>query len=176
MISDVVRRAQAGEEAAFAELFAKHRMQVYRLCLGRTNSHEQAEDLVQETFLQVYLKIGSFRGDAAFTTWLYRIAWNLTLMSFRKKQLPTVSVEDVLPHADAFACRDGRLESTSLRTVLTSAIRALSPGQRDVFLRKYVDGMAHSEIAQLLGCSIGNSKSQCYKAAGKMRSVLQGSL
>ena len=176
MISETVRRAQAGEEAAFTELFAKHRMQVYRLCLGRTNSHEQAEDLVQETFLQVYLKIGSFRGDAAFTTWLYRIAWNLTLMSFRKKQLTTVSVEDLAPDSTAFARRDGQLDNTSLRVALTTAMAQLPRGQRDVFQRKYIDGLAHHEIAGQLGCSLGNSKSQCYKANHKLRSALEGSL
>ena len=91
----LVRRAQSGDEQAFATLFQQHKNRVYSVCLLMTKDVAEAEDLTQEAFLQVFRTVGSFRGDAAFSTWLYRVAVNTVLMKLRRrKSPPTVSLDE----------------------------------------------------------------------------------
>src|SRR5712672_4019578 len=91
----LVERAQRGDEQAFATLFQSHKKRVYSVCLLMTKDVAEAEDLTQEAFLQVFRSVGSFRGDAAFSTWLYRVAVNTVLMKLRRRKAPpTVSLED----------------------------------------------------------------------------------
>ena len=90
-----MKRAQAGDEQAFATLFQQHKNRVYSVCLLMTKDVAEAEDLTQEAFLQVFRTVGSFRGDAAFSTWLYRVAVNTVLMKLRRrKSPPTVSLDE----------------------------------------------------------------------------------
>ena len=96
--SDVITRAQQGDSEAFASLFQTHKTRIYSLCLRMTNNTAEAEDLIQEAFLQVFRKLPTFRGDSALSTWLYLIAVNTVLMHFRKKTPRQVSLDEPYEH------------------------------------------------------------------------------
>jgi RNA polymerase sigma-70 factor, ECF subfamily len=173
----IVQRAQRGDEQAFATLFQRHKKRVYSVCLLMTKDVAEAEDLVQEAFLQVFRAIGSFRGDAAFSTWLYRVAVNTVLMKLRRKSPPALSLDEpVSPESPSlrrdFGRTDPALTGAIDRIALRRAIRELPEGCRTIFALHEVEGYQHHEIAQFLGCSIGNSKSQLHKAKLKMRELL----
>lgn len=174
---DLVKRAQEGDTDAFASLFYSHKARIYSVCLRMTNNTAEAEDLTQDAFLQVFRKLGSFRGDSALSTWLYRIAVNTVLMHFRKKALKQVSLDE--PYSqDAklvrreYGSKDDRLSGSVDRIALARAIKELPYGYRTIFLLHEVEGYEHQEIAQLLDCSVGNSKSQLHKAKLRIRELL----
>jgi RNA polymerase sigma-70 factor (ECF subfamily) len=174
---DLVKRAQCGDSDAFASLFHAHKAKVYSVCLRMTNNTAEAEDLTQDAFLQVFRKLATFRGDSALSTWLYRIAVNTVLMHFRKKALKQVSLDE--PYSqDAkvvrreYGSRDDRLAGSVDRIALARAIKELPDGYRTIFLLHEVEGYEHQEIAELLDCSVGNSKSQLHKAKLRIRELL----
>lgn len=174
----LIQRAQRGDEQAFAALFQMHKKRVYSVCLQMTKDVADAEDLTQEAFLQVFRSVNSFRGDSAFSTWLYRIAVNTVLMKLRRrKSPPLVSLDEPVTSDSPSLKRDvGRadpnLSGAVDRIALNRAIEELPAGCRQIFDLHEVKGYQHHEIAQLLQCSIGNSKSQLHKAKMKMRDVL----
>ena len=176
--SDLIRRAQEGDADAFGALFQAHRSRIYSVCLRMTSNGAEAEDLMQDTFLQVFRKITKFRGDSAFSTWLHRIAVNTVLMHFRKNSLNQISLDE--PHSDRdgakiqreYGARDRGLAGCLDRVALTRAMKELPAGYRTVFLLHEVEGYEHQEIAEILGCSVGNSKSQLYKARLRFRELL----
>jgi len=174
---DLVRRAQQGDSDAFSSLFYAHKARIYSVCLRMTNNTAEAEDLTQDAFLQVFRKLQTFRGDSALSTWLYRIAVNTVLMHFRKKALRQVSLDE--PYSqDAkmvrreYGSKDDRLTGSVDRIALARAIKDLPAGYRTIFLLHEVEGYEHQEIAQLLDCSVGNSKSQLHKAKLRIRELL----
>lgn len=176
--TEVIRKAQAGDAACFEALYTHHKRRVFSLCLRMTNNYAQAEDFTQEAFLQLYRKIGSFRGESAFSTWLHRLSVNIILMHWRKKGLAEVSLEETLdpqsedgPRKD-IGKRDDSLHGSIDRMTLENALSSLAPGYRIIFLLHDVEGYEHNEIAEMLGCSIGNSKSQLHKARMKLRTLL----
>jgi len=174
---DLIKRAQQGDADAFASLFHTHKARVYSVCLRLTNNATEAEDLTQDAFVQVFRKLASFRGDSALSTWLYRIAVNTVLMRFRKKTLRQVSLDEPC-HQDARSVRreyggkDARLAGCVDRIALARAIGELPEGYRTIFLLHEVEGYEHQEIAELLSCSVGNSKSQLHKAKLRIRQML----
>jgi RNA polymerase sigma-70 factor (ECF subfamily) len=174
---DLVQRAQIGDADAFASLFHAHKAKVYSVCLRMTNNTAEAEDLTQDAFLQVFRKLATFRGDSALSTWLYRIAVNTVLMHFRKKALKQVSLDEPFSQ-DAkvvrreYGSRDDRLTGCVDRIALARAIKELPDGYRTIFLLHEVEGYEHQEIAELLDCSVGNSKSQLHKAKLRIRELL----
>jgi RNA polymerase sigma-70 factor (ECF subfamily) len=138
----------------------------------------EAEDMTQEAFLHLFRKLGSFRGESAFSTWLHRMTVNVVLMQLRKKGLPVVSLEETLESEDEsprkeFGTQDSKLTGSIDRLQLQRAIDKLPPGYRTVFVLHDVEGFEHNEIAQMVGCSIGNSKSQLHKARLKLRDYLK---
>jgi len=175
---DVIRRAQQGDSDAFAALFHAHKTRIYSLCLRMTGNITEAEDLTQDAFLQAFRKLATFRGDSALSTWLHRIAVNTVLMRFRRKVPCRVSLDEPYRNqgeakpAREFGTRDGRLETSVSRLALTRAISDLPAGYRMMFLLHEVEGYEHREIAEMLGCSIGTSKSQLHKAKMRMREIL----
>jgi RNA polymerase sigma-70 factor, ECF subfamily len=176
-ISKVVSRAQDGDREAFATLFELHKKKVYSICLRMTGNVAEAEDLTQDAFLQVFCKLASFRGDSLFSTWIYRIAVNTVLMTLRRKRLRQVSLDEPIPMDSSCAQREVRHDDLDLlgsvdRIALASAIRELPPGCRMIFRLHEEEGYDHHEIAQMLRCSVGSSKSQLHKARWKMRSLL----
>lgn len=174
---DLVRRAQEGDSDAFATLFYAHKPRIYSVCLRMTNNTAEAEDLAQDAFLQVFRKLNTFRGDSALSTWLYRIAVNTVLMHFRKKSLRQISLDEPM-NQDAktvrreYGAKDDRLIGSVDRIALARAIRELPAGYRTIFLLHEIEGYEHQEIAQLLDCSVGNSKSQLHKAKLRIRELL----
>ena len=173
----LIQRAREGDEAAFAELFNTHKAKIYSLCLRMTSNTAEAEDLTQDAFLQVFRKLDTFRGDSALSTWLYRVAVNTVLMHFRKKALRQVSLDEPANQETGAPKRehgkiDGRLSTSVDRIALTRAMKELPVGYRTIFLLHEVKGYEHHEIARLLRCSVGNSKSQLHKAKMRMRELL----
>ena len=182
LASDLVKRAQEGDSDAFAALFHTHKARIYSVCLRMTNNAAEAEDLTQDAFLQVFRKIASFRGDSAFSTWLHRISVNTVLMHFRKKSLCQVSLDEPYSNEDGgkvrreFGARDSNLAGCVDRIALARAMKELPPGYRTIFLLHEVEGYEHKEIAEMLGCSVGNSKSQLHKAKLRIRELLARSI
>ena len=178
---DLVKRAQEGNADAFAGIFNAHKARIYSVCLRMTNNTAEAEDLTQDAFLQVFRKLATFRGDSALSTWLYRIAVNTVLMHFRKKVLRQVSLDEPY-NQDAknvrreYGRRDDRLTGSVDRIALARAIQELPHGYRTIFLLHEVEGYEHQEIAELLDCSVGNSKSQLHKAKLRVRELLSRTL
>lgn len=176
---DIIRRAQEGDAEAFGLLFQRHKTRVYALCLRMTRNTAEAEDLAQEAFLHVFRKLDAFRADSALSTWLYRVTVNTVLMHFRKKSLCTVSVDK--PNGNEqnggstcreFPSTDLRLAGCVDRVALNRALSELPRGYRRIFLLHEVGGYEHREIAEFLGCSVGNSKSQLHKARQRIREIL----
>ncbi len=173
----LIRRAQRGDNNAFASIFNVHKPRVYSLCLRMTNNVAEAEDLTQEAFLQVFRKLPTFRGDSALSTWMYRVAVNTVLMYFRKRGRPQLSLDEpVNPNVKTkkreYGFDDQRLVTSIDRIALARAIKELPDGYRTIFLLHEVEGYEHREIARRLKCSVGNSKSQLHKARLKMREIL----
>ncbi|MFZ3213732.1 MAG: sigma-70 family RNA polymerase sigma factor [Terriglobales bacterium] len=177
--AEAIERAKQGDAESFEVLYALHKRRVYSLCLRMTGNTAEAEDLTQEAFLQLYRKIATFRGESAFSTWLHRLSVNVVLMHLRKKGIPEVSLEESLepqqedgPRKD-FGARDSALTGSLDRLNLQRAIESLPPGYRVIFVLHDVEGYEHNEIAEMMGCSIGNSKSQLHKARMKLRDLLR---
>ncbi len=174
-----IERAKQGDAEAFQLLYDRHKRRVYSLCLRMVANTAEAEDLAQEAFLQLFRKIGTFRGESAFSTWLHRMTVNVVLMHLRKKGLPVVSLEETTqsPEDDSpkkdFGAEDLNLAGSIDRMQLKKAVEDLPPGYRMIFVLHDVEGYEHNEIATMVGCSIGNSKSQLHKARMKLREALQ---
>ena len=138
---------------------------------------EEAEDLTQESFMQLFRKINTFRGDSAFSTWLHRLTVNIVLMRIRKKKLNQISIDEEPEDNESFPKKefgsdDTRLTGTIDRLTLEKAVAALPEGYRTIFVLHDIEGYEHHEIAELVGCSIGNSKSQLFKARLRLRQHL----
>ena len=161
--------------AAFEQLYERHQRRVYSLCLRMTGNVAEAEDLAQEAFIQLYRKIGSFRGESAFTTWLHRLTVNQVLMHFRKKgvRLEQTTDDGDVPVQVVKGTENPNQMPVIDRIALERAIDKLPPGYRAVFVLHDVEGHEHEEIAKLLGCSVGTSKSQLHKARMKLRTLLK---
>lgn len=178
--AEAIERAKQGDAAAFEVLYNLHKRRVYSLCLRMTTNTAEAEDLTQEAFLQLFRKIGTFRGESAFSTWLHRMAVNVVLMQLRKKGLQVVPLDDEnegeeeTPKKD-YGAQDNVLAGALDRLQLKDAIDRLPPGYRSIFVLHDVEGFEHNEIAEMVGCSIGNSKSQLHKARMKLRELLKTS-
>ena len=176
---EVIQRAREGDRTAFEYLYRLHSRRVYAVCLRMLADPTEAEDLTQEAFLLLFRKIHTFRGESAFSTWLHRLAVNLVLMHLRKKSLPTVSIEATpdpeleagLPGIDIGA-PDLLLEGSIDRINLARCIAQLPAGYRTIFVLHDIQGYQHNEIAEILGRSAGDSKSQLHKARTRLRKLL----
>jgi RNA polymerase sigma-70 factor, ECF subfamily len=139
----------------------------------------EAEDLTQETFLMIFRKIQSFRGESAFSTWVHRVAVNTVLMRLRKKNIASESLDEPIKWDEngskapvQLGERDLQLSGTIDRLNLQRAIAQLAPGCKMMFLLHDVEGYRHEEIAAIAGCTVGNSKSQLHKARVRLREIL----
>ena len=168
----LVRAAAHGGMMALGILYERHHRQVYSVCLRMTNNSAEAEDLTQEVFIHLVRKIGSFRGESQFTSWLYRLTVNLVLMHFRRLRIRGGQLfEDLEKKVEPKQRRSASAQITD-RIALNSALAQLSNGCRRVFVLFDVQGYSHDEIAHLLGCSPGTSKSQLHRARIKLRRLL----
>ena len=179
--SEIIRLAQQGDAAAFEIIYQHHCGRVYALCLRMLRDPVEAEDLVQEVFIQLFRKIHTFRGESAFSTWLHRLTANLVLMRLRRKRPVSISLDEITGSEEEngkprqeIGGPDARLSGLVDRVTLQSAIAQLPSGYREIFVLYDVQGYEHSEIAQILGRSIGNSKSQLHKARKRLHELLHG--
>jgi RNA polymerase sigma-70 factor, ECF subfamily len=177
--AETLTQAQAGDHQAFAQIYSMHKRRIYSLCLRMVGNVSEAEDLTQEAFLQLHRKIATFRGDSAFSTWLHRLAINVVLMQLRKKGLSVISLDEAMEPAveerpgRSFGAPDITLSGAIDRMALQRAIEELPAGYRLIFVLHDIEGYEHNEIAAMLDCSIGNSKSQLHKARLKLRETLR---
>src|SRR5690242_20420353 len=171
---EAIRRAKDGDAEEFDFLYRANCRRVYSLCLRMIRNPAEAEDLTQQAFLQVFRKIGTFRGESGFSTWLHRVTVNVVLMHLRRKKPTEILFEDLdRPGSDDEGAREHCGSDSSMlgaieRINLTRAIRKLPSGYKQQFLLYDVFGYEHSEIARRLGCSIGCSKSQLHKARKRL--------
>jgi RNA polymerase sigma-70 factor (ECF subfamily) len=172
--------AQRGDHAAFEYIYKAYCKRVYSVCLRMIRNPAEAEELTQQTFLQLFRKIGTFRSESNFSTWLYRVTVNVVLLHMRHRKPAAAVVEDLEQYT---ANEEGKLKQGSGgasrsnlvdRINLKRAISVLSPGCKQQFILYDVLGYKHSEIAERLGCSVSNSKSQLHKARKRLRRLLQG--
>jgi RNA polymerase sigma-70 factor, ECF subfamily len=156
-----------------------HSRRVYSLCLRMLGDPVEAEDLAQEAFLQLFRKIHTFRGESAFSSWLHRLTANVVLMSFRKKKAVVSSLDEMTRINDEDSAPRWEIGSLDIRMIgvfdrvnLQIAVEQLPEGYKRMFLLHDVHGYEHNEIAKILDCSVGNSKSQLHKGRKRLRELL----
>jgi len=171
---DLCRLAANGDLAAFELIYQRYHRRTYSLTLRMTSSPTEAEDLTQEVFIQLFRKVGSFRGDSAFSTWLHRLTVNQVLMHFRRRSYKNekTSEDGEMPEQTAHGTANPNKMPVVDRIALKNAIAELPNGYRNVFLLHDVEGFEHEEVARHLGISVGTSKSQLHKARLKLRGLL----
>ena len=171
----LAQASAGGDMNAFEELYRRHNRRVFSLCLRMTQNQSEAEDLMQEVFINLFRKIGSFRGDSAFTTWLHRMTVNQVLMHFRKRsvKLEKTTEEGETPVQIVKGTENPNSMPVIDRIALDKAIAQLPPGYRSVFVLHDIEGHEHEEVARMLGVAVGTSKSQLHKARMRLRVLLK---
>jgi RNA polymerase sigma-70 factor (ECF subfamily) len=170
-MTDLVARSRDGDESAFGDLYRTHAGRVYALCLRLEADAARAEELTQDVFVRAWERLGSFRGESAFGTWLYRLAVNVVLSDRRaawRRARRVFTAEDPSVHERA---RD--TAGPGLALDLEQAIAALPPGARAIFVLHDVEGYQHGEIATLMGVAEGTSKTQLFRARRLLRQALE---
>lgn len=166
----LITRARAGDPAAERALYDAHVERVYRLAYRMSGRDDLAQDFTQDAFIRAFQRLGDFRGDAAFGTWLHTIAVSVVLNGLRKAKR-TDSREATLDETIAVAARTPTVEP-DLRQRMQRAIDALPDGYRTVFVMHDVEGYTHDEIGAALGIAGGTSKAQLFRARQKLREAL----
>ena len=187
--AELVTRAQKGDSQAFAILVGRHQRQLYRLALRMTQSEADAQEILQEAFLNAWQKLPLFRGESQFSSWLYRIAANSALMRLRRKRRAPDAVSDQPaepagpkftadgqheepPHSDWSQRADDKLLSRELGEHIDAAVKTLPDDYRTVFLLKDVDGLSNEEIADALELTVPAVKSRLHRARLALREQL----
>jgi RNA polymerase sigma-70 factor (ECF subfamily) len=177
---ELVRRSKEDDERAFGELVSRYESKVYSLALRMVRNPEDAEDVLQDTFLRAYRGIKSFQGASTFSTWIYRITANSALMRLRKKQLPTVSIEDQDERETPVNIVDwtpgpvDQLMTKELQQEMDAAIESLPPEFQQVFILRDVEEKSNAEVAEILDLSVAAVKSRLHRARLKVRNRLAG--
>lgn len=175
---ELVHRSQQDDERAFGELVTRYESKVYSLAMKMLRNPEDAEDVLQDTFLRAYRGIKSFKGNSTFSTWIYRITANSALMRLRKKQLPQVSIEDSDERDAPISIADWapgpveQLLNQEMQKVMDEAIDALPAEFRQVFILRDVEEMSNAEVAEILDLSVAAVKSRLHRARLKVRNRL----
>jgi RNA polymerase sigma-70 factor (ECF subfamily) len=181
----LLARAQAGDISAFEELVGRHEDKVYGLALRMTRSEADAAEITQDTFLSAYQHLAEFRGEAAFGSWVHRIAANNALMRLRRQRTLEVVNEDLAapeftergslaeaPETDWSRRADDRILDEELGRAIRQATDGLPEGYREVFLLKDVEGMSYEEISEMLGISVPAVKSRLHRARLALREAI----
>jgi RNA polymerase sigma-70 factor (ECF subfamily) len=174
---DLAARCRRGEMAAFEEAYRRHSGRLYSLACRMTGSAADAEDLLQDVFLQAFQKMDSYRGEAALGTWLYRLAVNACLDHLRSRLARQQKATDFIDDVEGFepvAHPSWRPDRALDRLDLESAISRLPPSYRAAFVLHDIEGHQHREIAEMLGIADGTSKSLLHKARLRLRTFLRG--
>jgi RNA polymerase sigma-70 factor (ECF subfamily) len=172
---ELVEEVRNGRRQAYTELMRRHQERVYWFVRKIVGTHEDADDVTQETFVKAYLNLGDFRGDSSFFTWIYRIALNGALNAVRKRQVVTYVRENDLisrlfpsgddPHRE--------LERKETETQLQRAVAGLPEKQRAVFVLRYYEELSYEEISAILKTSVGGLKANYFHALRKIREALR---
>jgi RNA polymerase sigma-70 factor (ECF subfamily) len=172
--SNQIQRLSDADRESFHALYQAHHRRVYSICLRMTQNVTDAEDLTQEIFIHLFRKIDTFRGNAAFTTWLHRLTVNHVLMHFRKRRVRSeLATEDQkLPTQVVPGSKDPRRMRVVDRILLSEVIAKLPDGYREAFVMHDIEGLEHNEIARRRGRSAGTSKSQLHKARLMLRQLI----
>jgi len=167
--TDLIHRAQQGDRAAFEALYRAHSGRVYALCLRLTADRALAEERTQDAFVRAWERLATFRGESAFSSWLYRLTVNEVLLGQRAERRRE---QRVVTSEDPAALERPRDAAAGFALDLERAIAALPPGAREVFVLHDVEGYRHEEIAQLIGIAVGTSKAQVFRARRLLREAL----
>jgi len=181
----LLTRAQGGDISAFEELVARHEEKVYGLALRMTRSEADAAEIAQDTFLSAYQHLAEFRGEAAFGSWVHRIAANNALMRLRRQRVLDVVTEDLAgpeftergsladaPETDWSRRADDKILDEELGRAIQEATDALPEGYREVFLLKDVEGLSYEEISEMVGISVPAVKSRLHRARLSLREAI----
>lgn len=176
VIDPLVRAAQHGDDAAFAALYDAHAGRVFALCLRLSADSASAEELVQDVFVRLWERLGSFRGESAFTTWLHRLAVNTVLEQGRarhRRRLRVAIAADLAGVDLHLTDAEAKAPDPALQLDLETAVARLPAGARAVFVLHDVEGYQHGEIGELLGIAEGTSKAHLFRARRLLRGMLQ---
>ncbi|MCF0198272.1 MAG: sigma-70 family RNA polymerase sigma factor [Bacteroidaceae bacterium] len=152
-------------ETAFSGLVAQYKQPLYWQIRRMVVRHEDADDVLQNTFLKAWTGLDSFRGQSKVSTWLYRIAYNETLNFLERQKMPTQSVDDTTAN---FLQSDPYFDGDETQRQLQQAIATLPPKQRQVFLMKYYEEQKYEEMSEILGTSVGALKATYHFAVKKI--------
>ncbi len=178
---ELIANAMKGDSESFGELYRRHSRRVFYLCYRMVNDTDLAEDLTQEAFVHAFRRLSTFRQESRFTTWMHRIAVNTVLMFIRKRNSsirecpldPSFGNEEEAPfEGQIYGKADDTLSMTTDRVALQRAIEDLPPGYRLMLILHDIHGYEHQEIAEIFGCTTGNTKSQLHKARLRLRAVI----
>jgi len=172
---ELVNEVRNGKRQAYTELMRRYQQRIYWTARRIVGSHEEADDVAQETFIKAYLGLGDFRGDSSFFTWLYRIAVNLSLNTVRKQQVmgylrQSEILNRILPAKENPATE---LEFKETELLLQRAIKELPEKQRAVFVMRYFDEMTYEEISKVMKTSVGGLKANYFHALKKVQEYLK---
>ena len=181
----LLARAQGGEMSAFEELVGRHEDKVYGLALRMTRSEADAAEITQDTFLSAYQHLAEFRGEAAFGSWVHRIAANNALMRLRRQRVLDIVSDDLAgpeftergslaeaPETDWSRRADDKILDEELGRAIQAATDALPEGYREVFLLKDVEGLSYEEISEMVGISVPAVKSRLHRARLALREAI----
>lgn len=178
----LVKRAQAGDDAAYGDLVRRYQERIYATVYHMTSNHEDANDLAQETFIKGYQALKSFKGDSSFYTWVYRIAINKTINFLKQRKNKTqLSLNDLDINAendpDLVALSSEKtprrdVSLSELQEKLNEAIMKLSPVHRLVVTLHDVQGLSHEEIGKIVDCNIGTVRSRLFYARQQLQAYL----
>ena len=182
---ELLTRAQAGDMSAFESLVDRHEDQVYGLALRMTRSEADAAEITQDTFLSAYQHLNEFRGEAAFGSWVHRIAANNALMRLRRQKVVDIVSDDLAspeftergslaeaPESDWSKRADDKIIEDELGRAIQAATDSLPEGYREVFLLKDVEGLSYDEISEMVGISIPAVKSRLHRARLALREAI----
>lgn len=172
--AELARLVAEGDSLAFEEIYRRYRRVVYSIALRMTRNLADAEDLTQDSFVSVLRRIGSFRGQASFNTWLYRVVVNQVKMHFRRRKSRPEDQTSAgeLPEREPSSARGADSHQVIDRLAIVEAMQRLPPGYRTAFNLYDIERYKHKEIARLVGCSEGTSKSQLHRARLSLRKLL----
>jgi RNA polymerase sigma-70 factor (ECF subfamily) len=169
-VETLVRRAQEGDGVAFERLYRRTVDRVYGLCLRMSGDTEEASELVQDVYVRTWQRLGSFRGDSLFTTWLHRLAINVVLQDRRTKARRRAR-EMTAPELDRYG-KYARAAMPGTRIDLERTIAALPPKARRVLVLRDIEGYKYDEIARMTGVSLGTVKAQIHRARGLVKEAM----